>query len=215
MNKIIKKWAVFMPVLILTFLLIHSRYYPVLSHIGSKRELLFIISIALVYAWILIEIVTRKQSSGRDMLIQASFFIYIFMVLVLTGYFGLFREIASHDWWHRMIERVHRKDHVNLKLFQVFKIYHISDLQVAGNFIMLVPLAIYLPVLYRRMSNIFVVVFTCLLVSVFIEVMQLFSHYRSCDVDDVLLNTSGALMGYILFRICKAAVYRPYDKALA
>lgn len=41
-----------------------------------------------------------------------------------------------------------------------------------------------------------------LLTSVVIETVQLFEG-RRCDIDDVILNTAGAIIGWALFRICR------------
>ena len=123
------------------------------------------------------------------------------MVLTLTGYFILFKEVSSHDWWQKLVNRVERKDHVNLKLFEVFKIYKLSDLQIVGNFIMLLPLGIYFPLLYKKLRRFFPVLLASFGVSLMIEFLQLATRYRSADVDDLLLNTAGAIVGYILYRI--------------
>jgi len=140
---------------------------------------------------------------------QASFFVYVFMVLTLTGYFVLFKEISVHDWHEKMMMRVAKKDHVNLELFKMFKIYKLSSRQVIGNFIMLLPLGIYLPMLYRRLSNFFLVVLVSCLVSVTIEVLQLVTSYRSADVDDILLNTLGAALGFGIYSLFRSRETQP------
>ena len=38
--------------------------------------------------------------------------------------------------------------------------------------------------------------------SLCVEVVQLFTKVGSFDVDDILLNTIGGVLGYILFAIC-------------
>jgi glycopeptide antibiotics resistance protein len=131
------------------------------------------------------------------------------MVLTLTGYFILFKEISSHDWWNKLASRVERRDHVNLKLFEVFKIYRLTDLQVVGNFIMLLPIGIYFPVLYRSLRRFIPVVFAAFAVSLTIELLQLATKYRSADVDDLLLNTAGAVVGFMIYKIVIGASRNP------
>ncbi|HEX2608931.1 MAG TPA: VanZ family protein [Flavisolibacter sp.] len=138
------------------------------------------------------------------MFLQSSFFIYVFMVLTLTGYFILFREVSAQDWWSKMQLRIQHRDHVNLTLLQVFKIYKFSDKQVLGNLVMLLPLGIYLPLLYklgRKPLNVIVISF---MASAGIELLQLATRFRSADVDDILLNTLGACMGYVIFAIVRS-----------
>ena len=100
-----------------------------------------------------------------------------------------------------MLHRVERRDHVNLELLEIFRIYKISDIQIIGNFVMLFPLGVYLPLLYKRIAGIFSVFLVSFLVAVLIELLQLVTSFRSSDVDDVLLNTSGACAGFILYLI--------------
>jgi glycopeptide antibiotics resistance protein len=74
---------------------------------------------------------------------------------------------------------------------------------------MLLPLGIYLPLLYkklRKLSGFFTVLLISFLVSVGIELLQLATNYRSTDVDDVILNTSGACAGFFLYQLIKLFV---------
>ena len=75
-----------------------------------------------------------------------------------------------------------------------------------GNLVMLFPLGIYIPLLYPRLSGFFAVVFISLLFSLLIESFQLVTRFRSADVDDVLLNTLGACVGFLVFIIVKKGV---------
>ena len=109
------------------------------------------------------------------------------------------------------MHRVQTKDNVNLRAFQMFRIYSTLDKQVVGNFIMLLPLGIYLPLLYkrlRRFSGFVAVLFICLFVSIGIELLQLITSYRSADIDDVILNTLGGCLGFIIYQCIRTIVYR-------
>ena len=200
MNKIVKKIVVVLPVLILTFLFLKANYRDEYRHAGARRLFLFLLTILILYAWILKYVFTHKQDSFWKVLIQSSFFVYIFMVLTLTGYFILFRELTYSGWWQKMLQRFERRDHVNLELFEIFRIYKITDKQILGNLVMLLPLGIYLPLLYKKISGFVPVLLVSLLVAVFIEVLQLATSFRSVDIDDVLLNTSGACIGYLIYK---------------
>lgn len=57
------------------------------------------LTICLLYGWILIEVWVRKQISFAQIALQSSFYVYIFMVLTLTGYFIVFREVSANNWW--------------------------------------------------------------------------------------------------------------------
>jgi len=151
----------------------------------------------------------RKQNNFLQVATQASFFIYVFAVLQLTGYFILFKEISSHDWWDKMNHRIETHDHVNFEPFKTVGIYQTFSKQILGNFIMLLPLGIYLPLLYRglrRAYNFFIVLLICFLVSVGIELLQLATSYRSTDIDDVILNTMGGGAGFLIYQLIKTII---------
>jgi glycopeptide antibiotics resistance protein len=148
----------------------------------------------------------RKQNSFWQVVLQSSFFVYVFMVLTLTGYFILFRELTYNEWWERMLMRIERRDHVNFDLMEIFRIYKITDKQILGNFVMLLPLGIYLPLLYKNLSGFIPVLLVSLLVAILIEVLQLATSFRSVDIDDVLLNTTGAVIGFILYKIISSLI---------
>jgi glycopeptide antibiotics resistance protein len=201
MTSGLKKILVLFPVLLLTVFFLHDHYARDYAHASKWRIILFSFTLLLLYAWMFYDLVNKEAVSLVQIGINSSFYVYIFMVLTLTGYFILFREVSMHDWWHKMVLRVERKDRVNLELFKVFKIYRVTNRQVLGNLVMLFPLGIYLPILYKKRSGFFKVVFICMLFSVAIELLQLITSFRSTDIDDVFLNTTGASFGYFTYLV--------------
>lgn len=73
-------------------------------------------------------------------------------------------------------------------------------LNILGNIIMFLPLGFFLPLLWKKFSSPKAVFIFGALLSSAIEITQSFS-YRGADIDDVLLNTIGALSGYWLYRL--------------
>jgi glycopeptide antibiotics resistance protein len=71
--------------------------------------------------------------------------------------------------------------------------------QVGGNILLGVPFGILLPVLMPRARGALRVVAVVALVMVCVELAQgLLVEGRAFDIDDVILNTTGALLGYVL-----------------
>ncbi|MFD9488025.1 VanZ family protein [Streptomyces sp. NPDC059991] len=71
--------------------------------------------------------------------------------------------------------------------------------QVGGNLLLGAPFGLILPVLVRRRLRAVRVLLYTVVVMVFIELVQgALVEGRAFDVDDVLLNTSGALLGYLV-----------------
>ena len=161
MHKSLKKFIVIIPVVLLGFFYLRDNYEEFNRRVSEKRLLFLGMSFFILYAWIFFETIRRKQNSLFAILTQSSFFLYIFMVLSLTGYFILFREISVNNWYENMIMRIEREDHVNLELLKMFRIYEFSNKQIMGNLVMLFPLGIYIPLLYPRLSGFFAVVSFC------------------------------------------------------
>ena len=202
MNTTFKKFIVILPCIIVSLFYFREIYHESYNGASFKRVVGFLLSIILLFGWIVFVTNRRKQNNFLQVTVQASFFIYVFAVLQLTGYFILFKEISSHDWWDKMNHRIDTHDRVNLEPFKTIDIYQTFGRQVLGNFVMLLPFGIYLPLLYRGLRkaySFFAVLLICFLVSVGIELLQLATSYRSADIDDVILNTLGGGTGYLIY----------------
>jgi glycopeptide antibiotics resistance protein len=80
-------------------------------------------------------------------------------------------------------------DHFNFEIW--FK-------NLFGNIVLFIPIGIFLPLLntkYRRVSAL--IAATIILIAV-VELIQLLSRVGSFDIDDIILNTLGALLGLMV-----------------
>lgn len=71
------------------------------------------------------------------------------------------------------------------------------------NIIMLMPFGVYLPLLNRKFDSLKNVAYHGFFLSLFIEVFQMmiriiFGNGRSTDINDLIANTVGAILGYIV-----------------
>ncbi len=73
-------------------------------------------------------------------------------------------------------------------------------INILGNLIMLMPLTFYIPRIFKRLNKFIFVLLLLILFSVFIEALQFLFQTGSCDIDDVILNVSGAAAVYPLFK---------------
>jgi len=202
----LKKLAVILPVLLVSIVYLNMHHFV---HVGPKRWLLLAASVLLFYCWVVLNVLRRPQSSLLFALIESSFYVDVFSVLTLTGYFVFFNQVSAHGWWQQMVHRVTVREGVSLEPFLFLKARRLLTYDVVGNFIMLLPLGIYLPLLYKRLQHFLVVTAVAMLVSVSIELMQLATHYRITDINDVILNTAGAALGFILYYIVYNLVRKP------
>ena len=73
---------------------------------------------------------------------------------------------------------------------------------LAGNVLAFLPFGAILPVISRRTRGIFRIMLLSFEFSLLVECIQLVSKVGSFDVDDLLLNTLGGVMGYVFFKLC-------------
>ena len=198
-----KKIAVLLPVFILALFYFRPIYHGEYAVAGLRGKASLAFGVCIMFLVMIIGVYKKKQETLLQGFIQSSFLVYVFMVLTLTGYFILFREVAARGWWQKVLYRMHTEERINLHPFLMFKQFRLASTQVIGNLVMLLPLGIYIPLLFPRISGFFKVFMICLLVSVSIELMQLITSVRSTDIDDVILNTSGAVVGYIIYRFLR------------
>jgi len=77
--------------------------------------------------------------------------------------------------------------------------------QAVGNVLLLLPVGLFGPIAFPWLSRWWRVVLLAFVISASIEIAQLFIPERSADVDDVMLNVIGALLGYWLLLLLRAA----------
>lgn len=72
---------------------------------------------------------------------------------------------------------------------------------IAGNFILFFPMGMFLPCLFPKMQNFrrTVLISVCMILCV--ELIQLCLRCGICDVDDLILNISGWLLGFAVLKI--------------
>jgi glycopeptide antibiotics resistance protein len=77
-------------------------------------------------------------------------------------------------------------------------------LNTLGNIILFLPLGILLPLTFARFRSLKRVMAIAFSLSLSIETIQFFSRFigspRAVDIDDVLLNTLGACLGFVAYR---------------
>jgi glycopeptide antibiotics resistance protein len=124
-------------------------------------------------------------------LLAALFAMYMFMVIVIT--------ILS------------RKPHldiytVKLRSFETFTGSYNSIKWTIENILMFLPFGIFFKLIFRR-SNIFFAFSAGLLCSFGIEYTQYYTDRGSFEVDDLMTNTIGALIGYLVVAVVYAMVW--------
>ncbi len=83
---------------------------------------------------------------------------------------------------------------------------------VAGNVLLFVPTGILLPLVCSRHKKWYQVIFHGALISLTIEILQLPFYDRATDIDDLILNTAGVILGYLIYTVIKIFRQRKENK---
>ena len=72
---------------------------------------------------------------------------------------------------------------------------------VVGNVCVFVPFGAFLPALFAKCQKFFSVLLFTMELSLVVEIIQLVTKIGSFDVDDILLNTIGGILGCFVYKI--------------
>ncbi len=135
------------------------------------------------------------------------FFLYLLIVvrLIIFKYpFYMLKDIAQ-GWEKGVILK--GLDTANFTLFKTIRMYidyayKLNSFEnLVGNVVVFIPFGFLLPYVLKNGKNFFVMLFNSVLFVLGIEFFQLFSAFGAFDVDDILLNCIGAIIGYVGFLI--------------
>ena len=134
-------------------------------------------------------------------LLYVVFLIYFLFLAEWYGRTGISDEYRYNLELFREIKRfiIYREQ---LGAFAVFA-------NLAGNILIFVPYGFFISVASRE-RGFFKTLFFSMGLSLCVEIIQLFTRVGSFDVDDILLNTIGGVLGYIIFLICNG-IRRKHD----
>lgn len=77
-----------------------------------------------------------------------------------------------------------------------------------GNILAFMPFGVLLPTAFKECSKLWHSLLHSFWLSLCIELFQLVSHFGEFDVDDILLNCFGAILGYVFYQLVKKALRR-------
>ena len=69
------------------------------------------------------------------------------------------------------------------------------------NILMFVPLGIFLPLMWQKYHHLKPTIKFGFYLSLLIEFSQLFTRFRATDINDLIMNTLGVFVGWLLYRV--------------
>ena len=138
---------------------------------------------------------TRHQKMG---------WVLFILYLALLVYFLFFAEIYGRNSFADQDYRYNLIPFREVRRFWIYRSqvgYLAAFLNLAGNVIGFWPFGFFLPIVSRRSKKWYNTVIISGGFSLCVELVQLVSKVGSFDVDDIILNTAGGILGYITYRI--------------
>lgn len=147
------------------------------------------------------------MQNKRNVRIRILFFVYLLIVIKLIIFkypYEQLEEIAG-AWEKGVI--LEGLDTANFTLFKTIRMYikysyKLNSFEnLIGNVAVFVPFGFLLPYAMESGKNFLIMLLNVFIFVVGIEIFQLFSAFGAFDVDDILLNCLGAVIGYFLYLI--------------
>lgn len=141
------------------------------------------------------------------------FVIYVLLLIYLLFFSEEYGRIAD-------VEREYRYNLIPFVEIRRFWIYR-SQLgifavftNIIGNVMGFIPYGFILPIIHRGLRSGFLIILSGFALSLCVETIQLITKVGCFDVDDLILNTLGAAIGYLGFAICDLLRRKYYGKKI-
>lgn len=154
---------------------------------------------------------TEDEGSRRTKdILKIVFFLYmIVLIKVIVFKYPVRQLIAITRTWEKGVI-LEGLDTANFTLFKTIKMYirywgRLNSFEnLFGNVLCFVPFGFLLPFLHRESRHWWVLLINSFLLVCAIEIFQLITAFGVFDVDDILLNCVGSMLGFWAFALCRA-----------
>ena len=176
------------------------------KHMRNYIVVLFLSALAFLPGYVLFRILLYKRSGVRPVpereVVLAVFVLYMCGLFVL-----LFRGSESYRFSAMLYSAYERlQSGTGIQLMPLRTVRTFSRIMgspafmsnIVGNVLLFIPIGLFLPLLWQRWQHRRKMCLLAVCLPVLIEFLQLFVG-RYTDIDDVLLNAIGILLGYMLF----------------
>ena len=153
-------------------------------------------------------LLSKYLDNNKQMKINLYIFFGLYLILLIT--LTLFDSLWLRNGFNFSgFDNI--QDRINLVPFKTImtfvkefdSMYSTSQimLNLFGNVCAFMPMALFLPLLFKRQNKAFQFVITLTLMILGIEFLQLITGSGRFDIDDLILNLFGAVLVYLLFKI--------------
>lgn len=146
----------------------------------------------------------KKRKSHRAFMI-ALFIIYMCLLVYVVFFAEAMGRTTQEGYVYNLIPFKEIKRFWKY-IFDSDVLGYMARLNIFGNITAFIPFGIFLPYLSKSRIGFVTTFLYTFSLSLAIELVQLTAKVGSCDVDDIILNTVGGLIGYILY-LCIRCVF--------
>lgn len=154
----------------------------------------------------------KRETKRRIRVISWILFVLYILLLIyllfLSEGYGR-KDFAQREYRYNLIP------FQEIKRFWIYRErvgYFASFLNLGGNVIGFLPFGFFLPVISYRFRSGWLTGILGFSLSLLVETVQLVCKVGCFDVDDLMLNTMGAVLGYVIFSICNLIRRWIYEK---
>lgn len=148
---------------------------------------------------------TRKQVGHASLLL---FIIYICILVYFVFFsdrYGRGTRFIEYRYNFKPFAEIHRYVTYN----EHFTMENIIT-NLIGNVLVFVPVGFLVPIIKKEGVNVFTILRISFCMTLFIEVIQLAFRIGVFDVDDLIMNTAGGILGYVIFKMTQRWYRRLY-----
>lgn len=166
-----------------------------------KVALIFILGVS-ICLFIYLGNLFYSLSTGKKKILRIGLIIYLIIYALLVLWFTCRGFNLTFDISSKSFNFIPFKDTIEL-IFDVIKNGFESRLvMIIGNLLLLVPLSFFLPRIFIKLKFLPKFCLISLLSAITIESVQLFLGNGVFDIDDIILNSLGAIFSFPLFNSC-------------
>lgn len=149
-----------------------------------------------------------KSFSKRKIaiIVFVAYIIILIKIILFKGSF-FFRVVPTSEGYQSATSQEEYTGY-NLLPFRTIKLFLSSKFgkrqvffNLIGNVLLFLPFGFLLPVASKTVIRFIHLLLAAVTLSLLFELFQLFTHTGQFDVDDIMLNTAGAIVGYGLMKL--------------
>ncbi|MCP1102637.1 glycopeptide antibiotics resistance protein [Aequitasia blattaphilus] len=138
-----------------------------------------------------------KKNTWIRALGKVLFILYVSFIIYFLLFSDLYGRVHTDGYSYNFIPLK------EIKRFWIYRNelgFYATFTNLAGNILIFLPFGFFLPMASRYRSFLITLLYSFLL-SLCIETLQLLTMIGSFDVDDLMLNTLGGMLGYLIYAV--------------